>query len=115
MLGDFPHEGFGDLSFYRMMGESAALELIPLGLNAQDPIIRAMHSYPIGRSLGYLTECAVGQGGMVLCALDLNQAWPEARHLLACLCGYLCGDAFAPPMELDEPSLQRIIEFTGLP
>ena len=115
MLGDFPHEGFGDLSFYRMMGESAALELIPLGLNAQDPIIRAMHSYPIGRSLGYLTECAVGQGGMVLCALDLNQAWPEARHLLACLCGYLCGDAFAPPMELDEPSLQRIMQFTALP
>lgn len=114
-LRDFPHEGFADLSFYRMMGESAAMELIPLGLNEEDPIIRVMHSYPIGRSLGYIAECAVGTGGMVLCSLDLDQSWPEARYLLAGLCRYLCGDSFAPSQRLDDAHLQCIVQFTAMP
>ena len=97
-----------------MMGESAAMELIPLGLNSADPTIRVMHSYPIGRSLGYLTECSVGDGGMVLCALDLNQSWPEARYLLSQISGYLCGNDFQPAQGLDDHGLSRIIEFTNL-
>ena len=115
MLGDFPHEGFADLSFYRMMGESPAMELIPLGLNGADPVIRVMHSYPIGRSLGYLAECTVGAGGMILCSLDLNQSWPEARYLLAQVCRYLKGDDFAPAQVLDDAHLARIMQFTGMP
>ncbi len=115
MLEAFGHEGFADLCFYRMMGESAAMDLIPLGLNGQDPVIRVMHSYPIGRSLGYLAECAVGEGGMVLCSLDLNQEWPEARSLLAGLCEYLGGDGFRPAIRLDHEHLDRIIDLTSMP
>ncbi len=115
MLGALGHEGFADLCFYRMMGESAAMELIPLGLNEQDPLIRVMHSYPIGRSLGYLAECAVGEGGMVLCSLDLNQEWPEARCLLASVLTYLSGDGFRPAVRLDDEHLRRIIDFTSMP
>jgi len=115
MLGNMPHEGFADLQFFRMIAESPPLELEPLGLNAADPVIRVMHSYMVGRSLGYLTEASVGAGGVVFCALGLNQAWPEARHLLTQVCRYAVGDEFGPAMALDEDALAEIAEITLLP
>jgi hypothetical protein len=115
MLGAFIHEGWADLQFYRMVAESAALELIPLGLNGGDPVIRAMHSYQVGRSLGYLTECRVGRGGMILSSLDLNPKWPEARHLLAQICGYAAGKSFKPEIELAQESLDTLAALMELP
>ena len=91
------------------------MELIPLGLNDKDPVIRVMHSYPVGRSLGYLTECRFGRGGMILSSLDLNQKWPEAQHLLAQICGHAAGKSFDPEIELTRESLDIIANLTALP
>lgn len=115
MLGDFPHEGFADLSFYRMLAEWPPLPLEPLGLNGADPVIRAMHSYPVARSLGYLVECSVGAGGLILCALNLDQALPEGRHLLAQISAYAAGNEFAPTIALTDEALQVIVAGTALP
>ena len=115
MLGTTPHEGFADLQFYRMLAESPPLDLEPLGLTGGDPIVRAVHSYPIGRSLGYLAEGSFGDGGLILCALDLNQAWPEARYLLASMCRYAASDAFAPSLALSDAHIAAIAEATALP
>ena len=49
MFGDFPHEGFADLQFYNMLGESPAFDIGPLGLNDEDPVIRMMHSSMVAR------------------------------------------------------------------
>jgi len=108
MLGEFPHEGFADLHFYRLMGEAPPLELESLGLSDADPVIRAMHSYPVGRSLGYLVERRFGKGGIIVTALDLDQSLPEARYLLGALCAHAGGDAFAPGRELGDPALAAI-------
>jgi hypothetical protein len=113
-LADFPHEGFGDLQFFRLMAESPPIELEPLGLNAGDPIIRVIHSYPVGRSLAYLVERVVGQGGFILCSLGLDPALPEARALLAGLCHYAAGERFAPGLEADEACLAAIVEGSSL-
>jgi hypothetical protein len=108
MLGGMPHEGFADLQFYRMMGESPSIELESLGLNEGEPVIRVMHSYSICRPLAYLMERKVGQGGVILSALELNQSWPEARYLLAQMCAYATGRAFRPELELSEATLARL-------
>ncbi len=115
MLGELPHEDFADLQFFRMIADAAPLELEPVGLNAADPVLRVMHSYQVGRSLAYLTECAVGRGGMVLCALDLDQSWPEAACLLAGICRYAAGEDFAPQLRLPDDALAKITRATLLP
>ena len=109
-FGDLAHEGFADLHFYRMLSESPPLPLEPLGLSDADPILRAIHSYPVGRSLAYLVERSYGKGGIILCALDLNPAWPEARYLLASMCRYVAGKDFRPETGIDEAGLRHITD-----
>ena len=113
MLGGMPHEGFADLQFYRMMGESPSIELESLGLNEGEPVIRVMHSYSICRPLAYLMERRVGQGGVILSALELDQSWPEARYLLAQMCAYATGRAFRPEMELSDEFVEGLMSGTA--
>jgi len=112
LLGDFPHEGFADLQFFRMMDKAPSMPLEPLGLNGADPVIRVMHSFPVGRSLGYLVDAAYGQGRLIICALELNQAWPEARALLNRLIAYAGGDSFGPGVTLSNEEMRAIMQGT---
>ena len=107
LFGEMKHEGFADLHFYRMLGESPPLALEPLGLNDADPVLRVIHSYPVGRSLGYLVERSFGKGGIILCALDLNQEWPEARYLLSSMCAYAAGKDFRPADAISKETLEH--------
>lgn len=114
-FGDFPHEGWADFQFFRLLGETPPLDLEPLALTDTEPIIRVMHSYPIGRSLGYVYEGAVGAGLLMVSALDLNQSWPEARYLLRQFCNYLL---LAEPTEVPSLSAEALValaEGTSLP
>jgi len=114
LLGDFPHKGFADLQFFRMMDKAPSMPLEPLGLNGADPVIRVMHSYPVGRSLGYLVDAAYGKGRLIICSLDLNQAWPEARYLLNRLIAYAGSDSFGPSVTLSDEAIQAIMQGTAL-
>ncbi len=114
LLGDFPHEGFADLQFFRLIDGCPPLDLEPLGLTAADPVIRVIHSYPVGRPLGYLLECAWGQGSFILCSLGLDQSHLEARHLLTRICAYALDSPFQPNLGLTAEalaSLQRAASF----
>lgn len=115
MLGDLPHEGFADLQFFRMITDAPPLELEPLGLNSGDPVIRVLHSYPVCHPLGYLIERRLGKGGLILSALNLDQSLPEARYLLAQICGYAPSKDFDPPIALDDRSLTAIRAAQFLP
>jgi len=114
LLKGFPHEGFADLQFFRMMDKAPSMPLEPLGLNGADPVIRVMHSYPVGRSLGYLVDAAYGKGRLIICSLDLNQAWPEARYLLNRLIAYAGSDSFRPGVTLSDEAIQAIMQGTAL-
>jgi len=105
LLGDFPHEGWADLPFFRMMEGAPPLALEPLGMNDEDPIIRVIHRYPVLHPLGYLVERACGAGRLIVCALDLQPSWPEARYLLGCLCR---GAGRAPARPLDPRQLPSL-------
>lgn len=92
ILCGFPHEGFADLQFFRMIDNAPPLDLEPLGLADVEPVIRVIHRYPVLRPLGYLVERRVGAGGLLLSSLEFNPAWIEARWLLANLCrGFAAG------------------------
>ena len=114
LLGDFPHEGWADLQFFRLIDGQPPLDLEPLALTAGEPILRVIHSYPVGRPLGYLLEAAWGQGRLVICALNLDQAWPEGRYLLGQVCAGLLEGEAAPNLELTPEALERLIAETAL-
>ena len=115
MLGGFPHEGFADLQFFRMISDSPPLELESLGLDEGDPVIRVLHSYSVCHPLGYLIERRLGKGGLILTALNLDQSLPEARYLLAAICAYAVSGDFAPPIEANDSSLAAIRAACSLP
>ncbi len=115
MLGDLPHEGYADLQFYRPITGAPPLDLEPLGLNDADPVIRVMHSFSVGRSLGYLVERRLGDGTLVLCALKLDQTHAEGRYLLRSICAYLADANPADAREISGDALAHISEATSLP
>lgn len=114
-LGDFPHEGFADLQFFRMIRSAPPLDLEGLRLNQGDPIIRVMHCYPLSRPLAYLTECSLGAGSVIFCALDLNQSFPEARYLLTQLCTHAATGTPDPMMEMSAAAVDRLIHASRIP
>ena len=100
MLGDFPHEGYADLQFYRMIAESPPLDLAAFAPARPKPVIRSLSTYFLCHPVGYLVEFAVGKGGVVLCALDLNPKNPEALYVLAAILRHAAGNGFRPAAEL---------------
>jgi beta-galactosidase len=106
MFGDIPHEGFADLQLYRLIAESPPLELEPMGLNDADPVIRPIHSYPVGRSLAYLLERRCGSGRIIISALDLDPAWPEARCLVNRIAAYALAGGTADTQEISSETLE---------
>ena len=110
MLGDFPHEGFADMQFYRMIGQSPPLQIDVLSAGRADPVIRSLSTYYIARPLGYLAEYRLGKGGVILSSLDMDQRWPEARWLLGQILSYAAGPAFKPRHALSAFGRERLLE-----
>lgn len=115
MLGDLPHEGFADLHFFRLIGDSPPLDLAPLDLAAGEPVIRAVHMYPMCRPLAYLLERSLGSGLLIVCALKLDQSLPEGRYLLAQICDYAVSDLPRSPLELSADAVAALIAGTAIP
>lgn len=115
LLGALPHEGFADLQFFRLITNAPPLDLEPLGLTDGEPVIRVMHSFPVGRPLGYLVDGALGHGALIVCALKLDQTWPEARFLLVQMCQYAVGDALQPSLTLTADAVARLVAGVSLP
>jgi len=109
LLGDFPHGGFADWPFFRMIENAPPLDLEPLGLHDEDPIVRVIHRYPVLHPLGYLVERRCGEGRLIISAFDLQPEWPEARHLLGCLSRAV---GAAPATALGEEYVAAIAETT---
>jgi hypothetical protein len=88
MLEGFPHEGCADLQFFRMIENAPPLDLEPFGFNDAEPVIRVIHRYMVCHPLAYLLERSVGSGRLIVCALQLDENWPEARYLLNTISRY---------------------------
>lgn len=115
LLREFPHEAFADWQFFRMIENSPPLDLEPLGLAEGEPVIRVIHRYPVLHPLAYLVERRVGAGGLILCALDLNPAWVEARWLLSEVCrAAATKNAWDSALPISAATETRLLEAAGL-
>ena len=109
MLGALPHDGFADLQFYRLISSAPPIDLEALGLGKLEPVIRVLSTYFVARPLAYLMEVSLGRGGIILCALNLDQKLPEARWLLSAMVRYAASDEFRPRTRLPEEGLARLM------
>jgi len=114
MLGDFPHEGFMDLQFFRMLVDAPAVELDPLGRLKEEPVIRQFGTYQVCQKLAYLLEFALGKGGIIISALNLDPKLPEARYLLSQILKYAAGSDFHPKNALSAKAIKYLISETNL-
>jgi hypothetical protein len=114
LLGDYPHHGFADLQFFRLMENAPPIDLEPLGLADGDPVVRVIHRYPVFHPLAYLVERQVGAGRLVVSALELDRSLPEGRYLLAQMCRYLSGTELAEAEVISEEGIGRIVAACAL-
>jgi hypothetical protein len=110
MLGDFPHDNFCDLQFYRMIAEYPPIDLYPFGTLKQEPVIRSFSTCFKMYSLGYLAEFSYKKGHIIITSMNLTQNLPEAGYLLSQIIQYL-GNTYLPPENsIDEDIIDWLIE-----
>jgi len=115
MLGDLPHEGFADLQLYRLVGESAPLDLVPFEPCGAEPVIRAISTYFVSHPLAYLAELRFGKGALIISALDLSPKRPEARYVLSSILKYAARPQVRPKAKLSNKALQCLLEAGRIP
>lgn len=111
-LGDFPHEGFCDFQFFRLIrrAKSFWLDRFP---TRPEPIIRAIDNFRHGNNKSYLFEFRVGRGSVLASSLNFTQhigRAPEADYLLAQLIRYASGGQFEPQIRFSAAELRRARE-----
>jgi len=115
LWGDYPHQGYADLQFFRLIDGSPPIDLEPLCLAEGEPVLRAIHRYPVFHPLGYLVERQVGRGRLVLCALSLDRSLPEGHYVLSRMCAYLTGADLAVAPVLSDEGIGRLVAAGTLP
>jgi beta-galactosidase len=114
IFNGFPHSGFADYQFYRLMADHPAMDIGSLKLQSIEPIIRVVHKYPVGRSLSYLFEVKIGKGGMLVSSLNLDPSLPEARYLFKNMCLYLKKPEFNPKALIKSNILKKIVKYSQI-
>ena len=76
------------------------------------PILQIIDNYDRNSKLGTIFETHVGNGKLLVCAMDLEtdlEKRPAARQLLQSLLNYTSGDKFIPDQELSVELLDKIL------
>lgn len=85
------------------------LEDAPTGLQ---PLIQPIDSYDSNKKLGIAFEAKVGNGRLLVLALDVEKdiaSRPATRQLLRSIDEYVKGDSFAPKVEITEAFVRSLL------
>jgi hypothetical protein len=109
-LADFPTEFHSNWQWWHLVKNSRPIVLDDTPDNYR-PTVQVIDNFVRNHKLGLIAETKVGEGKMLICAIDLlgHQNRPEARQLLHSLLRYLDSAAFAPQAELDADLLRRLL------
>ncbi|MDG0809258.1 hypothetical protein [Cohnella rhizosphaerae] len=109
-LADFPSETHSTYPWWSLVQHSRAFILDDLPADLE-PIVRTIDNIERNHNLGFLFECRVLNGSLLVCALDAAQAadTPEGRQFLTSLARYARSDAFAPQVEVSVADLRKLL------
>jgi hypothetical protein len=108
-LAGFPTEFHSNWQWWQLVKNSRPI-IFDESPAAYRPLVQVVDNFVTHHKLGLIAETKVGEGGMLICSIDLagNQDQPEARQLLHSLLRYLDSAAFAPRTELNGELLKKL-------
>jgi hypothetical protein len=108
-LAEFPTEFHSNWQWWHLVKNSRPI-ILDFAPADYRPIVQAIDNFERNHKLGLIFETRVGQGKLLICAIDLLglQDKPEARQLLHSLLRYVDSGAFAPQAELDLGLLKKL-------
>jgi hypothetical protein len=111
----FPTDFYSNWQWYELIQNSRSLVLDGTPADFR-PIVQVVDNFARNHKLGNLFETQVGQGRLLVCAIDLPgivDKQPAARQLLASLYAYAGSNGFKPTRELDGELLDRLFPLSG--
>lgn len=108
IMREFPHEGFCDWQFAPMFHDGGAVQFNDLDIEFK-PIIEIVSTYKLIRKQAALFELRVGNGGLIVCTLNLKTNDPAAEVLTERIKEYASSELFKPETELAPEKLIDIM------
>ncbi|CAH1191841.1 Beta-galactosidase [Paenibacillus auburnensis] len=108
---DFPCEEHSTYPWWNIIENSKSFIMDGTD-SAWSPMVQTIDNFERNHKLGFLFECRVGAGNLLVCALDADKAGatPEGRQFLSSLAGYMTSEEFKPQYTATKEELQRIIQ-----
>ena len=115
-LGNFPTESQFDWQWSSLMANVRAINLdrLPKELS---PSVWAIDDWNRNYKLGVIFECAVGQGKLLVSAIDVtkpNESNPVARQLRYSLLNYMASDCFQPRIAVAPATMRELFFDNGI-
>ena len=108
LTDQFPHDGYCDWQFSKMLSKAAAVQLDALPA-AFDPILEVVSSYKRVRRQAAIFEWRVGEGRLLVCGLRLPETDPAAAFFGRLLLQYVSGPQFQPRKQVTP---EQVIQLT---
>jgi len=109
-LAEFPTEFHSNWQWWHLVKNSRPI-IYDDTPDQYRPTVQVIDNFMRNHKLGLIAETRVGQGKMLICAIDLlgHQDKPAARQMLHSLLKYAGSSEFTPAAELDTGLLQRLL------
>lgn len=111
LFRNFPSEEHSTYPWWRIVSHSR-----PLILDGTDkewsPIVQTIDNFERNHKLGFLFECRVGNGNLLVCTLDAEKVaeTPEGKQFLFSLISYVKSAEFQPHFEMDVSELHKLVQ-----
>lgn len=107
---DFPCEEHSTYPWWSIIENSKSIILD--GTDKQwSPMVQTIDNFERNHKLGFLLECRVGAGNLLVCVLDADKVsdTPEGRQFLFSVGNYMKSEDFKPQYEASPSELQQLI------
>lgn len=110
VLRDFPSEAHSTYPWWTIVEHSKSLIMDEMDHN-WNPIVQTIDNFERNHKLSFLTECRVGNGKLLLCALDAAKVSEtlEGRQFLTSIACYMNSADFQPQYQATVEELRALI------
>lgn len=109
LTNTFPHDGYCDWQFYRMLEGGNAIVFNGLNLPFC-PIIEVVSSFKNIYKQSSLFELTVGKGKLLVCTLNLDSSDPSAMYMFSQIIKYAESDDFRPHHHVDIKEMVQLLK-----
>jgi hypothetical protein len=114
VFADFPTEFHSNWQWWELIHGAAAMQLDALPPSLR-PLVQPIDTWFEARRLGLLFEARVGDGGILICSMDLERDLDRrlvARQMRSSVLRYLQSDAFQPAATISDETVRQLVTRT---